>query len=90
MDKEVKTPPKELDNRRGKPPTWYKEQDVPQFERMISNPNGAVLREKETEYIKNLDEMTSEIPVIDMDLMTNGAIIKKLLKKKRKSKKSKS
>ena len=65
--KEVKTPPKELDNRRGKPPTWYREQDVPQFERMISNPNGAILREKETEYVKNLDEMTSEIPVINIE-----------------------
>ena len=33
---------------------------------MISNPNGAVLRDKENEYLKNLDEMTSEIPVIDI------------------------
>ena len=31
---------------------------------MISNPNGAVLREKESEYQKNLDNMTEEIPII--------------------------
>ena len=34
---------------------------------MISNPKGAVLREKESEYLKNLDEMTSEIPVIKLE-----------------------
>ena len=62
--KEVKNPPKEIDNRRGKPPTWYKEQDVPQFERMISNPDGAVIRERESEYQKNLDNLTEEIPII--------------------------
>jgi len=56
-----------LKARRGKPPTWYKEYDVPQFERMISNPDGAVIREKESEYQKNLDNMTSEIPIVNLD-----------------------
>jgi hypothetical protein len=37
------------------------------FERMISNPDGAVIREKESEYEKNLDNMTSEIPIINLD-----------------------
>jgi hypothetical protein len=40
---------------------------------MISNPDGAVIREKESEYQKNLDNMTSEIPIItlnDMDKST--------------------
>ena len=46
------------------PPTWYKEYDVPQFERMISNPDGAVIREKESEYQRNLDNLTGEIPII--------------------------
>ena len=59
--------PEDLKARRGKPPTWYKEYDVPQFERMISNPDGAVIREKESEYQKNLDNMTSEIPIITLD-----------------------
>ena len=31
---------------------------------MISNPNGAVLREKESEYQKNLDNLTEEIPIV--------------------------
>ena len=65
--KEVKNPPEELEPRRGKPPTWYKEQDIPQFERIISNPNGAVLREKESEYQKDLDNITTEIPVIKLE-----------------------
>ena len=34
---------------------------------MITNPNGAVIREKESEYQKNLDNMTSEIPVINIE-----------------------
>jgi len=38
-----------------------------QFERMISNPDGAVIREKESEYQKNLDDMTSEIPIIKLE-----------------------
>ena len=63
--KEVKNPPEKLEPRRGKPPTWYKEQDIPQFERIISNPNGAVLREKESEYQKDLDNITTEIPIIE-------------------------
>ena len=63
--KEVKNPPEELEPRRGKPPTWYKEQDIPQFERIISNPNGGVLREKESEYQKDLDNITTEIPIIE-------------------------
>jgi hypothetical protein len=29
---------------------------------------GAVIREKESEYQKNLDDMTSEIPIINLDL----------------------
>ena len=62
--KEVKNPPKNTENRRGKPPTWYKEHDIPHFERMITNPNGAVIRELESEYQKNIDNMTSEIPII--------------------------
>ena len=66
--KEVKNPPEELEPRRGKPPTWYKEQDIPQFERIISNPNGAVLREKELEYQKDLDNITTEIPIIDIEI----------------------
>ena len=61
--KETKSEPKEVEPRRGKPPTWYKEHDIPQFDRMISNPNGAVIREKESEYQKNLDNLTGEIPV---------------------------
>ena len=65
--REVKNPPEDLKVRRGKPPTWYKEYDVPQFERMISNPDGSVIREKESEYQKNLDNMTSEIPIINID-----------------------
>ena len=62
--KESKTGPKDAEPRRGKPPTWYKEHDIPQFERMITNPNGAVIREKESEYQKNLDNLTGEIPVV--------------------------
>ena len=61
--KETKSEPKDVEPRRGKPPTWYKEHDIPQFDRMISNPNGAVIREKESEYQKNLDNLTGEIPV---------------------------
>ena len=34
---------------------------------MISNPDGAVIRDKESEYQKNLDDMTSEIPVINIE-----------------------
>jgi hypothetical protein len=33
---------------------------------MITNPNGAVIREVESEYLKNIDNMTSEIPVVDI------------------------
>ena len=62
--KETKSEPKEVEPRRGKPPTWYKEHDIPQFDRMITNPNGAVIREKESEYQKELDNLTGEIPVI--------------------------
>jgi len=62
--KESKAGPKDVEPRRGKPPTWYKEHDIPQFDRMITNPNGAVIREKESEYQKNLDNLTGEIPVI--------------------------
>lgn len=62
--KETKSEPKYSEPRRGKPPTWYKEQDIPQFERMISNPNGAVIREKESEYQRNLDSLTGEVPVV--------------------------
>ena len=63
----TKSGKKEAEPRRGKPPTWYKEQDVPQFDRMISNPNGAVIREKDSEYQRNLDNMTSELPVINTE-----------------------
>ena len=66
--KESKTGPKDYEPRRGKPPTWYKEHDIPQFDRMITNPNGAVIREKESEYQKNLDNLTGEIPVLKKDL----------------------
>lgn len=59
--KESKSGPKDVSPRRGKPPTWYSEHDIPQFERMITNPSGAVLREKELEYQKNLDDLTGEI-----------------------------
>jgi len=31
---------------------------------MITNPSGAVIREKESEYQKNLDNLTGEIPNI--------------------------
>tara|TARA_B100000401_G_scaffold7588_1_gene4927 strand:- start:5 stop:760 length:756 start_codon:yes stop_codon:yes gene_type:complete len=62
--KESKTGPKDVEPRRGKPPTWYKEHDIPQFDRMISNPNGAVIREKESEYQRNLDNLTGEIPIV--------------------------
>ena len=59
-----KAGPKDAEPRRGKPPTWYKEHDIPQFDRMITNPNGAVIRVKESEYQRNLDNLTDEIPVI--------------------------
>ena len=59
--RESKTGPKNMEPRRGKPPTWYKEHDIPQFDRMITNPKGSVIREKESEYQKNLDSMTGEI-----------------------------
>jgi 8-oxo-dGTP diphosphatase len=62
--KESKTGPKDVEPRRGKPPTWYKEHDIPQFDRMITNPNGAVIREKESEYQKDLDNLTGEIPIV--------------------------
>ena len=62
--KESKSGPKDIEPRRGKPPTWYKEHDIPQFDRMISNPNGAVIREKESEYQRNLDNLTEEIPIV--------------------------
>ena len=65
--KESKTEPKDVEPRRGKPPTWYKEHDIPQFDRMITNPNGSVIREKESEYQRNLDNLTGEIPVIRKD-----------------------
>jgi hypothetical protein len=32
---------------------------------MITNPKGSVIREKESEYEKKLDNMTEEIPIID-------------------------
>ena len=62
--KESKSGPKDAEPRRGKPPTWYKEHDIPQFDRMITNPNGAVIREKESEYQRSLDNLTGEIPII--------------------------
>jgi len=62
--KEVKSEPKNLEPRRGKPPTWYKEHDIPQFDRMITNPEGSVIREKESEYQKELDNLTGEIPIV--------------------------
>ncbi len=62
--KESKSGPIDIEPRRGKPPTWYKEHDIPQFDRMISNPNGAVIREKESEYQKELDNLTGEIPIV--------------------------
>ena len=61
--KETKSEPKDSEPRRGKPPTWYKEHDIPQFDRMITNPNGSVIREKESEYQKNLDNLTGEIQI---------------------------
>ena len=65
--KEVKNAPKDAEPRRGKPPTWYKEHEIPQFDRMITNPNGTVIREKESEYQKNLDSLTGEIQIIQKD-----------------------
>ena len=62
--KESKSGPKDAEPRRGKPPTWYKEHDIPQFDRMITNPNGAVIREKDSEYQKNLDNLTGEIHIV--------------------------
>ena len=62
--RESKAGPKDAEPRRGKPPTWYKEHDIPQFDRMITNPNGSVIREKESEYQKNLDNLTGEIPIV--------------------------
>jgi len=35
---------------------------------MISNPSGAVIREKESEYQKNLDNLTGEIPIVKKKL----------------------
>ena len=62
--RESKSGPKDAEPRRGKPPTWYKEHDIPQFDRMITNPNGAVIREKESQYQRNLDNLTGEIPAV--------------------------
>jgi hypothetical protein len=31
---------------------------------MITNPNGAVIREKESQYQKELDNLTGEIPIV--------------------------
>ena len=62
--KEVISEPKNMEPRRGKPPTWYKEHDIPQFDRMITNPEGSVIREKESEYQKELDNLTGEIPIV--------------------------
>ncbi len=61
--KETK-PPTSEEPRRGKPPTWYRENDLSYFERMIPNPKGEVLREKESEYPKSLDNMTEEFPAV--------------------------
>jgi len=38
-----------------------------QIDRMITNPNGAVIREKESEYQKNVDSLTGEIQIIKSD-----------------------
>ena len=32
---------------------------------MITNPNGSVIREKESEYQKSLDNLTGEVPIVD-------------------------
>ncbi len=61
--KETKSEPKDAEPRRGKPPTWYKEHDIPQFDRMISNPMEQLLGKKNPN-IKRLDNLTGEIPVI--------------------------
>jgi len=63
--KETK-PPEGEEPRRGKPPTWYKENDLSYFERMITNPKGDKLREREAEYQRSLDNLTEEIPIIDL------------------------
>jgi len=38
---------------------------------MISNPDGAVIREKESEYQRNLDSLTGEIPIITPHQINN-------------------
>ena len=62
--KEVKKVPENTQPRRGKPPTWYKEQSLTNFDRMISNPEGEKIREKETEYQRKVDQDTTEIPIV--------------------------
>ena len=61
--REVKNTPENVKSRRGKPPTWYKEQSLTNFERMITNPEGEKIREKEIEYQKNVDTSTEEIQI---------------------------
>ena len=56
--------PENVKSRRGKPPTWYKEESLTNFERMISNPEGEKIREKEVEYQKIVDQNTTEIPIV--------------------------
>ena len=62
--REVKKVPENVKSRRGKPPTWYKEESLTNFERMISNPEGEKIREKEVEYQRVVDKNTTEIPVV--------------------------
>lgn len=63
--REVKNTPENIKSRRGKPPTWYKEQSLTNFERMITNPEGEKIREKEIEYQKIVDQDTTEIPNVN-------------------------
>ena len=62
--REVKKVPENVKSRRGKPPTWYKEESLTNFERMISNPEGEKIRKKEVEYQKIVDQNTTEIPIV--------------------------
>ena len=70
--REVKNIPEDFKPRRGKPPTWYKEQGLTYFERMISNPEGEKIREKEVEYQKNIEASTEEIQVVNPKVRNKG------------------
>ena len=70
--REVKKVPENVKSRRGKPPTWYNEESLTNFERMISNPEGEKIREKEVEYQRNIESSTEEIQVVKPKVRNKG------------------